>query len=460
MSIPIDALLALTGRWSAGRGPLYLLLAARLRQLIEGGELPDRCLLPPDRRLAAALSVGRSTVVAAYEVLRQEGRLERVQGSGTRVRAEPASPTTDAGRNPLFAHLLDQADDGVLHLTCAAPECPPEQFTEAHLKALAELGGGLGIHPAGEPSLRQAIAGRYTARGLPTAPEQILVTTGAQQALALLTRLLLAPGDTVLTESPTYPGAIELFRDANTLIDTVPVSRDVDEFAAAMRRSRPALAYVTPSFHNPTGNLVSAFGRERLARAAREARVPLVDDEALVELGFAGTPPPVAAFNPDVITVGSLSKVVWGGLRVGWIRAGAGTVSKLGRLRAMHDLGGNTLSQLAAAHLVRDVDAVRSSRVGLLRERHDHVAALLRRHLPDWRFTPALGGQTLWVELPGADASAYAQAALRLGVAVMPGSAFDPAGGGRTQLRVPFVAARETLTEVVRRLAEAWASHE
>jgi DNA-binding transcriptional MocR family regulator len=455
----MDRLLALTGRWSAGRGPLYLLLAARLRQLIEAGELPHGCLLPPDRRLAAALAVGRSTVVAAYEVLRQEGRLERVQGSGTRVRAEPVAATSDAGRNPLFAHLLDHPDDGVLHLTCAAPDDLPPAFVAAHTRALTELSGGLGIHPAGVPSLRAALADRYTARGVPTTPDQILVTTGAQQALALLTRLLVAPGDTVLTETPTYPGAIELFRDAGAVLRTVPVTGDafdVDAFVAALRRYRPALAYLTPSFHNPTGALLPGLARQRLARVAADLRVPLVDDEVLVDLGFDERPVPVAAHAPDVLTVGSLSKLVWGGLRVGWVRAGAGTVGTLARLRAMTDLGGNTLSQLAAAHLVADLDALRLHRVRLLRERHDHLVAALRTHLPDWRFAPALGGQTLWVELPGTDASVYAQAALRLGVAVLPGSAFDPAGGGRSHLRMPFVADPATLTEMVTRLAAAW----
>lgn len=457
--IRIDALLALTGRWSAGRGPLYLLLAARLRQLIEAGELPDGCPLPPDRRLAAALAVGRSTVVAAYEVLRQEGRLERVQGSGTRVRAEPVAPTTDAGRNPLFAHLLDRADDGVLHLTCAAPEDLPPEFAEAHTRALTELTAGLGIYPGGAPSLRRALADRFTDRGVPTTPDQILVTTGAQQALALLTRLFVAPGDTVLTETPTYPGAIELFRDASAVLRTVPVTGDgldVDAFVAALRRDRPALAYLTPSFHNPTGSLVPMFERQRLARAAAGHGVPLIDDEALVDLGFSDQPVPLAAYAPDVVTVGSLSKLVWGGLRVGWIRAGGATIGTLARLRAMHDLGGNTLSQLAAAHLVTGVGAVRRHRVGLLRERHDHLVTTLRRHLPDWRFTPAAGGQTLWVELPGVDASAFAQAALRLGVAVLPGSAFDPEGGGRAHLRVPFVSDPTTLTDVVTRLASTW----
>jgi DNA-binding transcriptional MocR family regulator len=462
----MDALLSLTGRWSAGRGPLYLLLASRLRQLVESGELPDGCLLPPDRRLASALAVGRSTVVAAYETLRQEGRLERTRGSGTRVRAEPVSPTADAGRNPLFAHLLDRPDDGVLHMACAAPDDLPPEFAEAHLKAISEITGGVGIHPGGAPALRQALAARYCARGVPTTPDQILVTAGAQQALALLTRLLVAPGDTVLTETPTYPGAIELFRDAGAVIRTVPAvgpGLDVDAFAAALR-DRPALAYLTASFHNPTGSLVPNHARHRLARTATEHGVPLIDDEALVELGFTSEPAPVASFvsstvGSDVITVGSLSKLVWGGLRVGWVRADSGTIAKLARLRTMHDLGGNTLSHLAAAHLLADLDAVRRRRVALLRERHDHLVALLHEYVPAWRFTPAQGGQTLWVELPDTDSSAYAQTALRQGVAVLPGPAFDPAGGGRTFLRIPFVADPVTLTDVVTRLAKAWRRH-
>lgn len=463
--IATDTLLALIGRWSAGRGPLYLLLAGRLRQLIEAGELPDRTPLPPDRTLAAALAIGRSTVVAAYDVLRQEGRLTRTQGSGTRVSADLPKPGVVAARNPLFLHLLDTPDDGVLQLTCAGPDMPPPTLLDAHRSALTDLAAaghiGLGYHPAGLPKLRAALADHYTARGLPTGPEQILVSTGAQQALALLTRLLVRPGDQVLTEAPTYPGALELFREANAVLRPIPVTApglDVDACDAALATGRPALAYLTASFHNPTGALLHDLARRRLARSAAAAGVPLIDDEALVGLGFRTLPAPMAAGAPAgaVITVGSLSKLVWGGFRIGWVRADAALIGQLARLKATHDLSGDLLAQLAATHLVPRYAELRRARVTALRASHDQLCAELTRQLPDWRFHPAEGGQTLWVRLPGADASLFSQTALRHGVAVLPGSAFDPTPASRDHIRIPYLANPDVITDAVTRLAAAW----
>src|SRR6266581_7934604 len=148
------------GRWSSGRGPLHVLLSARLRQLIDEGELPPGEPLPPDRALAAALAVGRNTVVAAYDLLRQDERIVRRQGSGTRVAgAEPGGvrQTTSA---PMFLHLLEPGD-GVIALACAAPDTPPPELAEAYARivpALAAVTGDIGYCPAGHPVLRRAIA--------------------------------------------------------------------------------------------------------------------------------------------------------------------------------------------------------------------------------------------------------------------------------------------------------------
>src|SRR5690606_14464101 len=182
----LDRLIDLLGRWASGRGPLYLLLAARLRSLIDDGVLPPGALLPPDRTLAARLAVGRGTVVAAYELLQQEGRVMRRQGSGTRV-AEIHLPATRAAdgvtANPLLMHILNPPD-GVALLTCAAPDDPPPELTEAYEEAASRLTGirDLGYEPAGQPDLREAVAAYYRRRGLPTTAEEIVVTTGAQQA--------------------------------------------------------------------------------------------------------------------------------------------------------------------------------------------------------------------------------------------------------------------------------------
>jgi DNA-binding transcriptional MocR family regulator len=453
-----DDLAIRLGRWSAGRGPLYLLLARRIRQLIDDGELAPGTPLPPDRALASALAVGRTTVVSAYDLLTQDGKIVRRQGSGTRV--APAALRPDAARpvdfgNPLFVHLLDPLDR-VIQLTCAAPGTVPPEVAQAFRRALdTEVVGDIGYYPQGHPALRSALAARFTARGLPTSPAQIIVTTGAQQALSLLGRLFVAPGDKVMVETPTYPGALEVFRESSAVFKAVPYG-DIDAMIRTIKAERPAVAYVIPSYHNPTGAVMSTLARRRLAEATAEFGVRLIEDEVLADLGFDGDlPDPVAAFGAAV-TVGSLSKVVWGGLRVGWIRAPESVIMQLARIKAVHDLGSNHLTQVAAAELVTNLQPLRAQRVQALRAQHDRLCAELAEHLPEWRFTPAPGGQCLWIELPYGDAVSFAQLALRHGVAVLPGMSLDALGGSKGHLRIPFLETPDTLGVAVRNLATAW----
>lgn len=450
------------GRWSSGRGPLYVLLAARMRTLIDQGELPPGARLPPDRALASALAVGRNTVVAAYDQLAVEGRIVRRQGSGTRVAGSASAPprtTTDA---PAFLHLLEPKD-GVILLACAAPDAPPAELIEAYTRTLPELAataGDIGYHPMGHIALRRAIAERYQRRGLPTAPDQVLVTTGGQQALSLLARSLVRPGDRVLVEAPTYPGALEAFREEAAVLRGLPVG--LTGFAAAVAEHSPVFAYVIATFHNPTGAVLPALQRRRLAETAAEAGVVLVDDEVLTDLGFPSeqVPPPLAAYNDQVITIGSLSKVVWGGLRIGWLRAPAPVVARLARLRAVHDLGGNIPAQLAAADLLPRLDAPHRREALQRQARHDHLRAELARHLPDWQAPAVRGGQTLWVRLPHGDGRSFAQTALRHGVAVLPGTGLDADGHSEKYVRLHFLAPPDDLSEAVRRLAAAWRSYD
>ncbi|WP_157244349.1 PLP-dependent aminotransferase family protein [Nonomuraea typhae] len=455
-------LVDLLGRWASGRGPLYLLLTARLRALIDDGVLPPGHLLPPDRALAKLLAVGRGTVVAAYDLLQQEGRVLRRQGSGTRVAAAHLPATRDLDgvpANPLIQHML-HPPDGVQLLTCAAPDVPPPFMLEAYQEAAERLAArphDLGYYPAGQPALREAVAAYYRARGLPTTADEIVVTTGAQQALSLLTALLVQPGDTVLTEAPTYPGALEVFRHAAAVV------RGATQGLAGGLQARPALAYAVPTASNPAGAVLPVPERRALATLAAEHDVPIVDDEVCAELCFSGeTPPPLAAFTSgeQVITIASLSKVVWGGLRVGWIRAAAPLAARLARLRAIHDLAGEAVSQLAAVALLRRLDEIRATRTAILRERHDHLVAELRERLPSWSFEPALGGQTIWVRLPHGDSDSFAQVALRHGVAIPPGRAFDPVGGHAEYTRLHFLFTPRELSRAVDGLAAAWNSHD
>ncbi|WP_062982149.1 aminotransferase-like domain-containing protein [Nocardia anaemiae] len=445
------------GRWSADRGPLYLLLAGRLRTLIDDGELRPGMPLPPDRALAKVLAVGRSTVVAAYDLLSVEGRVVRRQGSGTRVAGSAAVPARETTHSPAFLQLLEP-DADVIALACAAPATPPPEVTQAYRHIVPELAaveGDIGYRPTGHPLLRNAIADRYRARGVPTDPEQILVTGGGQQALSLLARALLRPGDRILVEAPTYPGALEAFREVAAIPQTGPVGLGTVTPAA--------LAYIVATYQNPTGALLPALARRRLVESARTAGVPLIDDEVLTDLGFPGTdppPPPLAALDESVISVGSLSKIVWGGLRVGWVRAPIPVIAQLARLRAVHDLGGNIPAQLAAAWLLRDLDRLRERITQQRKESHDILVTELSERLPEWEVPPVSGGQTLWIRLSRGDGTSFAQRALRHGVAILPGAGLDASGGSSDYVRISFVADPDSLREAARRLAEAWRTYE
>ncbi|MVU79016.1 aminotransferase class I/II-fold pyridoxal phosphate-dependent enzyme [Nocardia sp. ET3-3] len=449
------------GRWSSGRGPLYVLLAGRLRQLIDDGELAAGAVLPPDRVFAKQLAVGRNTVIAAYDLLESEGRIVRRRGSGTRVAgggAETASDTTSA---PMFLNLLEPHPD-VISLACAAPEAPPVEVTTAYadmVPVLAAMTAEIGYHPAGHPPLRAAIAERYTRLGAPTGPEHILVTNGGQQALSLLARALVRPGDRVLVETPTYPGALEAFHEEAALLTTLPIG--FPGFEAALRTQRPALVYLTPTFQNPTGAVLSGLRRQRITEITAAQDVPLIADEITADLAFPGvaTPPPLAAEADGVISIGSLSKNLWGGLRVGWIRAAEPVIARLTRLRAVHDLGGNLPAQLAATALVPCIDATSAARGHRLRAGHDLLRAKLAAALPEWELPPVTGGQTLWVRLPYGDGTSFAQTALRHGVAVLAGTGLDPGGGSEDRVRLHFRHPDAVLGAAVERLASAWRAY-
>src|SRR5690606_22974258 len=234
----------------------------------------------------------------------------------------------------------------VLNLAAAAPAAPPQLAAAAQAAAadLASYSGGAGYHPFGLAELRDAVAQRFTQRGLPTTAEQIMITGGVQHAFHLVLRMLVPPGAGVLVESPTYPTSLTACTAAGARIATHSVDPatgwDEQLLLDAIRQLRPRLAYLIPDFHNPTGHQMPVRLRERLAATARLAGVDLVVDETFVELPLGDTEPapPVAAFDRHarVLTIGGMSKPYWGGLRIGWVRA-AGRVGQ--RLAAVRGIG-------------------------------------------------------------------------------------------------------------------------
>lgn len=448
--------------WRTGR-PAYVALATRVRLLVRDGRLPTRTRLPAERELALALGASRTTVGAAYDLLRQEGYLQSRQGSGTWIRP-PASTADVIDRQPLGRPYGDDVPE-LIDLVQACPSAPAALMTAVDA-AVQDLRGHLhstGYQPLGLRLLRDQIAEDYAHRGLPTTGDQILITSGAAHAFALVLGLLTGPGDRVLVETPTYPNALAAASRSATR--PVPVAMteqgwDLDMVEATLRQAAPRLAYLMPDFHNPTGQLLDDAGRIRLAGLLRATRTVAVADETCALLGLDGTaaPPPLAAYHPSVLTAGSMSKSYWGGLRVGWLRADPETVHRLAAVRATGDLAGPVLDQLVAAHLLARADEVLPERRAVLRDRRDALADALRRELPDWTFRLPAGGLSLWLDLGEPISSALTVAAERHGLALAAGPRFgaDAAGAALDRrIRIPFSHPEPVLLEAVRRLVDA-----
>jgi DNA-binding transcriptional MocR family regulator len=449
----------LLGRWAAGRGvPDYLALAGAVRGLLADGRLPLGVRLPAERELAAALGVSRTTVTAAYRGLRESGNLTSRRGAGSwttmpaGARVGTSGIWTPGGAPDMF------------DLGCAALPAPPELISAAReaLDDLPRYLSGAGYHPSGLIELRTAVAERYAARGLPTSPDQIMVTSGVQHALDLVLRLLVPVGQSVLVESPTYPNALVAIaaRRARVLTHGLPDSGwDLDLLLGTLRQNRPRLAYLVPEFQNPTGHLMEPALRERLPAAAHFAGTDLVVDESFVDLTLDADPmpPPVALFDRHarVLSIGGMSKPFWGGLRIGWIRAAPALVQRLAAARVGVDMAGPVLDQLSAARLLARSASVLASRRAQLRARRDALVAALRTDLPDWRFRVPEGGVTLWVELDEPVSSALARAARSYGVRLAPGPRFGLDGTMERFLRLPFTLPEADLVEAVARIAAA-----
>ena len=462
---------SLLGTWSDGPGPLHRKLSDALRRAVEHGRLPGGERLPAERDLAVRLAVSRSTVVTAYDTLRAEGVLESRQGSGTRVRQGStgvAAPGAAFELSPVYRALVE-TNDNVISLACAIFAAHPF-VAEALSDVVAEEGPKLlslnGYAPAGLPVLRDELAAMLTRDGTPTVPEQVLVTTGAQQAVNLATQLLVRPGDALVVESPSFAGTLDVFRARGARLVPVPVDADgvdLHGVRTALVSTRPAAMYLMPTFHNPTGALLAPHRRRELARLAAENRVPIIEDNALENCPLDDDrPPSIAAFGPPeatVLTAGSLGKAAWGGLRIGWMRGPAPLISRLAELKAMNDLGSPLLDQAVAARIVPQIERMRVDHRALLRRNLELVTGLLDEALPDWEWRRPKGGPSLWIQLPAGTASTFAQVALRFGVEVIPGEVMSPTGDDQRCLRFPYSAEPTVLEETVRRLARAWAAY-
>lgn len=452
-SLSARALASLLDGWRDA-GVAYAALADRIRLLILDGRISPSTRLPAERELAAQLGVSRTTVTAAYAELRDAGYLSSVRGSGSLAQLPIRSPLLP---DPVRGDLLD--------FSKAALPAIPQVLAAATLAAeqLPRYIGESGFDPIGLPVLREALAARYTARGLPTTADQLMVTVGAQHAIALIARTIMARGDRALVENPSYPHALEALKTAGARL--VPVSVTTDDgwddvaLEQGIQRTSPSLGYLMPDNHNPTGRTMPTEQRVRVIELAARQGTTLVADETMAELGLDGLPEPVPfAVHGPAIMIGSVGKTVWGGLRIGWIRADRTIIQRLARARMSGDLGTPLLEQLIVTHLLSDFDSILEARRETLRTGRDRLVRMLADTLPEWHVPHAGGGLTVWANLGAPVSSQLALAARNEGLVIAAGPRFGVDGAFERFIRIPFSYPAEETARAVAALAAAWSA--
>ncbi|UYN82886.1 MAG: PLP-dependent aminotransferase family protein [Microcella sp.] len=461
-SLSARALASQLGEWRPhGTTPLYEALADRVRLLILDGRISLGTRLPAERLLAEHEDLSRTTVAAAYARLRELGFAESLRGSGTVARL-PRSFDDGAPA------LGESAGPGIIDLSKATLTAIP-LVAEAAREAADLLPAHLhesGFDPVGLRVLRQAIADRYTARGLPTTADEILITLGAQHAIALITRTLLSRGDRALIEAPSYPHAVEALQHAGARLVTVPVTTDEgwsnEVLEQVMPRTAPALAYLMPDFHNPTGRTMPDEQRQRLQSLAAAHGTVLLVDETMAELGFGrdDQPAPFAIGaeqrGATVVTVGSVGKSIWGGIRLGWVRGDRDLITRLSLARLAGDLGSPVLEQLVLLRLLDSYDRVLAARRADLRTGHSLMIAELEQRFPSWAVPHVDGGLSLWVNLGAPVSSQLALAARAEGLLIGAGPRFGIDGAFERFLRLPFCHPAEHTLRALDLLELAW----
>ncbi|HEY2044191.1 MAG TPA: PLP-dependent aminotransferase family protein [Jatrophihabitans sp.] len=446
-------------------GPRYRALSSALAGLLLDGRLGSGVRLPSERDLAATLKISRATATAAYDELAADGLLIRKRGAGSYLIlpsgatvSGPGGRIARTGRRP-----------GLLDLSVASLPAIPgviENAMQAVSADLSRFTGQDGYHPYGLADLRARIAERYTQRGVATTAEDILVTNGAQHSFDLILRLATNPGDRVLTELPTYPGAVEAIKAHQARAVAVPFAADggwdTATIANLLRQTAPRIAYLIPDFHNPTGRLIDTESRRAVVSAARRSGTVVVVDESFVDLDLRSAGEsgrailPTAALDRTVISLGSLSKPLWGGLRIGWIRADPDTVQRLAVVRARSDMAGSVIDQLVAQHVLPGIDDLIGQRRVELATKRDALLAALADALPSWRPSRADGGLSIWLELDAPGATALTHLLEQRGVLLTPGPRFALDGTLERFLRFPFALAVEDLVRAVGLTAQAW----
>ncbi|MDQ7991047.1 MAG: PLP-dependent aminotransferase family protein [Propionicimonas sp.] len=436
--------------------PAYLGLSHGIRLMIMDGHLALGARLPSERLLAAGLGLSRTTVTSAYRDLVNTGWASARQGSGTVARM----PARD--RAPSLPLVPDGSTD-TIDLSAAAGLAPSgtANIVARALEWLPRTLGGAGYEPVGARHLRERIAAWYEGRGVPTDPDQVIVTPGALAAVNVVLHALVRPGGRVAVDAPTYPGALGAIDAARARPVPVPLGDagwDLPGWAETLRRTSPTAAYLIPDFHNPTGHLMGDPTRRELAGLLAQADCIPIVDETLACLDLDGGPGVAAWAGLDdrAVAVGSLSKVLWGGFRVGWIRCPPALLPAVRQRQLALSLGPSAIDQLVATTYLEAPETVLAEVLDRLRETRDAWLDDLDWMLPEWRFQTPRGGLALWVELPHPLSTELSLVAAGHGLALTPGPRFSPDRTLASRLRLPLTLPPDAVSKAAGRLADAW----
>lgn len=456
---------------------LYQQIAAEVQQRIRSGALPAGARLPTVRDLANQLGVTRLTVHSAYGELQAGGWVEATVGRGTFVTAQRESQPSAAnlGRefspHGLISDMQRMAQlPGMRSLAmadAAAEFHPRREFGRAIESALAhDSTAALGYTAAqGEPLLRTVLAELVHQRGIQCGPDDVVVTSGVTQGLALVARALAAPGDTVIVEQPTYVGAINVLGHQNLRLIGVPVDQDgiiVTELEALIIAHRPRFIYTMPAFHNPSGVCLSSERRAALLELCTRYQLPIVEDDIYAAIALDHVAPPAlkATDTTDlVIYLSSFSKALLPGARVGYVVAGPAIIERLVAFKQADDLCSPTLMQRAVALFIENGQYAAHLRRVLphYRERRDALLAAMSQYFPaSMQWSHPAGGFSIWATLPpGSSPTDLYLAAIECGVAFAPGDFFFVGTPPAPMIRLAYSAQPPAvLRDVVRTLGE------
>lgn len=444
----------LLGNWSVGGGTLAERLEHALSNLIKDNALPIGSDLPSERLLAEALGTSRGTVTAAYSGLRESALVNSRHGSGHRIL-----------RSSAYLHLAERPNVSLRGHEGTAPSAidissGSLQPSPVVMDVIAGLQGkdlvrsitDVGYLSSGLPHLKWEIARYYCELGLPTHPDNVIITNGAQQAIWLLAGILVRSSDAVLVESVTYRGALEAFRHGNARLISAPLDGDFRlDFQAleGLLSRRPKVAYLFSDVSNPLGRTLNPDERAGVCAMLRKYDVFLIEDGSQNELGLASRLPdtPLAVDLEDnrSALIGTMSKLFWGGLRIGWIRAGQGLIKTLTAFKAASDLGNPIIDQTIAAQMFPHIAHARAHRKSELQYHLGQLRQELQRRSRNWSWIEPDGGTALWIRMAGSNTVSLRQSALRRNLVLSSGPDFSAEHGFEDCLRLPFVRPIELL---------------